>query len=402
MKVSPKWPWKQRRQTSRYGRCSWLHRCKQHCTWTQVSQRTWKYSRILDLSLLKSCSILQERWLGKIQKLWMCLPGKLWALPGTDLQCWTIKQPSRQKHEQTYTRIPCYAWEDWPLRMLQSDDGKIKCQLWRCAVLSESCKDWMENASNSSGKISKDTAHCSFSTIQKDLERNHIIPENFSDRIIFMSLFNTIELEKRGNEDSCALTSRAIRDYSSRFKDGHWAFLGLGEENKYHDNATVLKANGTFVLQEWWMISRIRDIQDSKQSVRWAVKYWKGKTTETPSISMQNINRMLQNVESLESMPQRSQIESLRTTAVLYHPVKKRRIYITTLHKEDGWEKARLCVINTQNPETKNIRCHMLRLMQNNRLVQSWMLGLRKFLMSMVSKCKFNHWVIQNSPHGFW
>ena len=59
-----------------------------------------------------------------------------------------------------------------------------------------------------------------------------------SDRIIFMSMFNYIELEKTGNEESWALTSRAIRDYSSRFKDGHWALLGAGEDNKwYHDFA---------------------------------------------------------------------------------------------------------------------------------------------------------------------
>ena len=33
-----------------------------------------------------------------------------------------------------------------------------------------------------------------------------------------------------------ALTSGAITDYASKFKDGHWAFLGPGEENKwYHD-----------------------------------------------------------------------------------------------------------------------------------------------------------------------
>ena len=74
-------------------------------------------------------------------------------------------------------------------------------------------------------------------TIQKDWEGKHIIPENFSDRIIFMSMFNDIELEKRRNKDSCT-TSRATRDYFSKFKDGHWAFLGPREENKwYHDYA---------------------------------------------------------------------------------------------------------------------------------------------------------------------
>ena len=73
-------------------------------------------------------------------------------------------------------------------------------------------------------------------TVPKDLEGKHITPEEFSDRIIFMSMFNDIDVDKRGNEDTCALTSEAIRDYASKFKDGHWAFLGPGEENKWcHD-----------------------------------------------------------------------------------------------------------------------------------------------------------------------
>ena len=76
-------------------------------------------------------------------------------------------------------------------------------------------------------------------TIQKDLEGKCIIPEIFSDRIICMSIFNDTDLDNKGHEDSCPLTSRTIRDCASRFKNGRWAFLGLGQENKwYHDYAT--------------------------------------------------------------------------------------------------------------------------------------------------------------------
>ena len=35
-------------------------------------------------------------------------------------------------------------------------------------------------------------------TIQKDLEGNRIKPDECGDRIIFMSMFNDIELEKKG------------------------------------------------------------------------------------------------------------------------------------------------------------------------------------------------------------
>ena len=70
--------------------------------------------------------------------------------------------------------------------------------------------------------------------IQADQQGKHIAPENFSDRIIFMSMFNDIELERKDNEDSCPLTSRKIKEYASNFNDGHWAFLGPGEKNKWY------------------------------------------------------------------------------------------------------------------------------------------------------------------------
>ena len=43
-----------------------------------------------------------------------------------------------------------------------------------------------------------------------------------------MSMFNDIDLEKKNNEDSCALTPRKIKEYASNFNDGHCAFLGPG------------------------------------------------------------------------------------------------------------------------------------------------------------------------------
>ena len=50
--------------------------------------------------------------------------------------------------------------------------------------------------------------------IQSDLEGAHIEPEEFSDRIIFMSMFNDTDLNKKGNEASCALTSTKIQEYA--------------------------------------------------------------------------------------------------------------------------------------------------------------------------------------------
>ena len=97
----------------------------------------------------------------------------------------------------------------------------------------------MEIRLTSSGQISQgakalDILH----KLQADLQGKNIIPEKFSDRIIFMSMINDIELERKDNEDSCALTLGKVKEYASTFNDGHWAFLGHGEEsNRYQGYA---------------------------------------------------------------------------------------------------------------------------------------------------------------------
>ena len=67
----------------------------------------------------------------------------------------------------------------------------------------------------------------------------YFTPENFRDRIIFMTMFTDIEQEKRGNADSCAVSSRKIKEHASKFNDGHWAFLGPEEESKRYQGYTT-------------------------------------------------------------------------------------------------------------------------------------------------------------------
>ena len=62
--------------------------------------------------------------------------------------------------------------------------------------------------------------------IQADLQGKNITPEKFSDR--------TFELGRKYNEDSCALTTRNIKECASNFNGGQWAFLDLGEESKWY------------------------------------------------------------------------------------------------------------------------------------------------------------------------
>ena len=94
--------------------------------------------------------------------------------------------------------------------------------------------------------------------IQAGLQGKNIRPEKFSDRIVFMSMFNDIILDKRGNEDSCALTSRKIKEYASNFNDGHWAFLGSGEESKWYQGFPV-NYHGKWDLRASQMVEEFKN-----------------------------------------------------------------------------------------------------------------------------------------------
>ena len=59
--------------------------------------------------------------------------------------------------------------------------------------------------------------------------------------------------------------------------------------------------------------------------------------------------------------------------------------------KNDGWRRCTSLSKECTKPRKTRIRDHMLRLMHINKLVQSLILELQKFLMSAVLKCKFHH-----------
>ena len=57
-------------------------------------------------------------------------------------------------------------------------------------------------------------------------------PENFTGRIIFMSMFNDISCGSRDNGKECESNTQLVSLYAKRFGIGQWSFLGLGSEKK--------------------------------------------------------------------------------------------------------------------------------------------------------------------------
>ena len=58
--------------------------------------------------------------------------------------------------------------------------------------------------------------------------------KNFTDRVIFMSMFNDIDWTRTGNDGICISNSEKVKEYAKRFSQGHWTFLGPGNEKKWY------------------------------------------------------------------------------------------------------------------------------------------------------------------------
>ena len=58
-------------------------------------------------------------------------------------------------------------------------------------------------------------------------------PENFTGRIIFMSMFNDISCGSRDNEKECMSNANLISLCAKRFGKGQWSFIGPGSEKKW-------------------------------------------------------------------------------------------------------------------------------------------------------------------------
>ena len=87
------------------------------------------------------------------------------------------------------------------IQVKQLNKGKAKWQLFKWRILSVSNWDWIENQFEFEWTIVPGfTALQILHKIQSDLEGAHNEPEEFIDRIIFMSMFNDMDLNKKGNE----------------------------------------------------------------------------------------------------------------------------------------------------------------------------------------------------------
>ena len=70
--------------------------------------------------------------------------------------------------------------------------------------------------------------------VKSSLLRYDETPENFTGRIIYMSMFNDISCGSRDNEKECESNARLVSQYAKRFGTGQWSFVGPGSQKKWY------------------------------------------------------------------------------------------------------------------------------------------------------------------------
>ena len=55
-------------------------------------------------------------------------------------------------------------------------------------------------------------------------------PENFTGRILFMSMFNDISCDRKGNKEECLANAGIVKVLARKFGVGQWSFIGPGSD----------------------------------------------------------------------------------------------------------------------------------------------------------------------------
>ena len=117
----------------------------------------------------------------------------------------------------------------------------------------------MDNPLNSSGIFSQDFRHCRFfRKTQTDSRERNIEPEKFTDRIIFMSMFNDIDWTRKGHDGICVSNWEKVTGWAKRFSQGHWTFVGPGDEKKWY-GTLLYTSEGKWDSTATQMVERFKD-----------------------------------------------------------------------------------------------------------------------------------------------
>ena len=133
------------------------------------------------------------------------------------------------------SRILCCASEGFFNILIPTRLGRTELQESNPGKATEIMMLSMESRLNSSG-----TSSPGFTTLQLCDKINDPLsdlgetPETFTGRILFMSMFNDISCDRKGNKDECFANAGVVKVLARRFGVGQWSFIGPGSEKKWY------------------------------------------------------------------------------------------------------------------------------------------------------------------------
>ena len=125
----------------------------------------------------------------------------------------------------------CSVWERWETVLLNL--GRAKFNGIRTTIVSRIWIELMDNLWNSIGRFSQDSQQWDSLIFFNRWWENYSVNQRTSlVGSSFMSMFNDIVWDAKGNDEICENNSKTIEQFARRIPRGHWSFLGLGFEKE--------------------------------------------------------------------------------------------------------------------------------------------------------------------------
>ena len=158
------------------------------------------------------------------------------------------------------SRILCCASEGFFNILIPTKLGRTELQESNSGKATEIMMLPMESRLNSSGNIFQGFTILQFCDKINDLLSDlGQTPDTFTGRILFMSMFNDISCDRKGNKDECLANAGVVKVFARRFGVGQWSFIGPGSEEKWYSSENSPQGVWDHVAEEMLLESQKAD-----------------------------------------------------------------------------------------------------------------------------------------------
>ena len=140
-----------------------------------------------------------------------------------------------------------------------------------------------------------------FNTLQLSQEVQELLlrlsetPENFTGRIIFMSMFNDISWRSRDNMKECESSAQLVSLLAKRFGARQWSFIGPGSEKKWYSiSEDSPQGEWDKMAEKWWWHTQKADTQSFEPRAHCPEVLQKAKAVKNCRFTIAPIRKRLQ------------------------------------------------------------------------------------------------------------